>query len=69
MKLFEINIEGRLNFDSHANKVLNKANNKYHALARVCNLIDINKGRILMNAFIISQFSIVSQSCCKQQNK
>ena len=57
MKLLGINIEGRLNFDSHVNTLLSKANKKYHALARVCNYMDINKRRLLMNAFIISQFS------------
>ena len=57
VKLLGINIEGRLNFDSHVNTLLSKANKKYHALARVCNYMDINKRRLLMNAFIISQFS------------
>ena len=37
VKLLGINLESRLNFDYHVNTLLNKANKKYHALARVCN--------------------------------
>ena len=39
------------------NTLLNKANKKYHALARVCNYMNTNKRRVLMKAFITSQFS------------
>ena len=35
VKLLEANLEGRLNFDFHKNKLLKKASKKYHALARV----------------------------------
>ena len=52
-----VNLEGRLNFDFHVNTLLKKASKKYHALARVCNHINKKKRRILMNAFITSQFS------------
>ena len=37
VKLLGINIESRPNFDYLMNILLNKANRKYHALARVCN--------------------------------
>ena len=47
-----VNLEGRLNFDFHVNTLLKKASKKYHALAR-----EQKKRRILMNAFITSQFS------------
>ena len=57
VKLLGVNIEGRLNFDYHLNTLLKKANKKYHALARVCNYMDIKKQRVLMKAFITSQFS------------
>ena len=57
VKLLGINIEGRLNFDFHVNTLLSKANKKYHALARVCNYMDTKKRQMLVNAFIISQFS------------
>ena len=39
------------------NTLLKKANKKYHALARVCNYMDTKKRRVLMKAFITSQFS------------
>ena len=35
VQLLGINLESRLNFDYHVNTLLNKANKKYHALARV----------------------------------
>ena len=43
VKLFGINLEKRLNFDYHVNTLLNKANKKYHDLARVCNYMNSNK--------------------------
>ena len=57
VKLLGTNLESRLNFDYHVNTLLNKANKKYHALARVCNHVNTNKRRVLMKAFITSQFS------------
>ena len=45
------------NFDFHVNTLLKKASKKYHALARVYNYMNKKKRRILMNAFITSQFS------------
>ena len=57
VKLLRINLESRLNFDYHVNTILNKANEKYHALARVCNCMNTNKRRVRMKAFITSQFS------------
>ena len=56
-KLLGVNIEGRLNFDYHVNTLLKKANKKYHALARVYNYMDTKVQRVLMKAFITSQFS------------
>ena len=35
-----VNLEGRLNFDFHANTLLKKASKKCHALARVCNYMN-----------------------------
>ena len=52
-----INLESRLNFDYHVNKLLNKANKKHHALARVSKYMNTNKQRVLMKAFITSQLS------------
>ena len=47
----------KVDFDYHLNALLKKANKKYHALTRVCNYMDTKKRRVLMKAFITSQFS------------
>ena len=60
VKLLGVNFEGTLNFDYHVNTLLKKANKKYHVLTRVCNYMDRKKLRVLMNAFITSQFSYCS---------
>ena len=57
VKLLGVNLEGRLNFDFHMSTLLKKASKKDHAFTRVCNYINKHKRRILMNAFITSQFS------------
>ena len=57
VKLLRINLESRLNFDYHVNTLSNKVNKKYHALAKMCNYMNTNKRRVLMKAFITSQFS------------
>ena len=40
VKLFRVNLEGRLHFDFHVNTLLKKSSKKYHALARVCNYMN-----------------------------
>ena len=57
VKLLGINLESRLNFDYRVYTLLNKANKKYHALARMSNYMNTNKRRVLIKAFITSQFS------------
>ena len=52
-----MNFQDRLNFDYLVNILLKRASKKYHALARVRNYMDTKKRRVLMNAFITSQFS------------
>ena len=54
VKLLGINLERRLNFDYHVDTLLNKANKKYHASARLCNYMNTNKRQVLMKAFIKS---------------
>ena len=56
VKLLGVNTEGRHNSDYHVNTLSKKANKKYHALSRVCNYMDTRKRRVLMKAFITSQF-------------
>ena len=60
VKLLGVRIDGRLDFDYHVNQICKKASEKIHALSRVCKYMDQNKWRMLMKAFIISQFSYCS---------
>ena len=57
VKLLWVNFEGRLNFGYHVNTLLKKASKKYQALVREFNYMDTKKRRVLLNAFITSQFS------------
>ena len=56
VKLLGIKIDNDLNFKEHILDLCNKANLKLHALARVSHLMDQRKLRILMKAFVESQF-------------
>ena len=57
VKLLGLNFGGSHNFDYHVNTLFQKANKKYHALARVCSYMGTKKRHVLMKAFTISQFS------------
>ena len=57
VKLLGIHIDNRLNFDYHVSQLCKKASKKLHALARIFKYVETSKRRILVNAFIISQFS------------
>ena len=56
-KLLGITIDSKLSFDEHVNKLCKTASQKLHALARVACYMDTAKWKIVMNAFISSQFS------------
>ena len=53
-KLLGITINSALNFDTHVNNLCKKANQKFHALARLSNYMDKDKLRLIMKAFITS---------------
>ena len=55
-KLLGVVIDKKLNFETHISKLCKKAGNKLSALARVSGYMDTNKLKILMRAFVISQF-------------
>ena len=57
VKLLGINIDNTLSFDYHITQLCKVASKKLHALARICKCMDIPKRKLLMNAFISSQFS------------
>ncbi len=55
-KLLGVTIDSKLNFNEHVSKLCKHASAKLHALARVSNYMKIDKLRVLMKAFIESQF-------------
>ena len=56
VKLLGITLDNKLNFNEHVSNICKKASQKLHALARISNFMCQNKLRILMKAFIESQF-------------
>ena len=57
VKVLGIHLNNDLNFDYHVNQLCKKASKKLHALDRIAKYMDINNRRILMKAFVSSQFS------------
>ena len=56
VKLLGITIDNKLKFGEHVSKLCKKASQKIHALARISNFMSQDKLRIIMKAFIESQF-------------
>ena len=56
-KLLGVVIDQKLNFKQHLNTVCLKASQKLHALARASTYMPKEKTRMVMRAFIMSQFS------------
>ena len=56
VKLLGIKIDNELKFTEHVTDICKKANVKLHALARISYFMDKDKLRVLMKAFILSQF-------------
>ena len=54
VKLLGIKLDNKLDFNDHITNICKKANSKLHALARVSNLMNKDKLRILMKAFMES---------------
>ena len=55
-KVFGVYFDSKLDFEFHIDKLCKKANQKLHALARVSSYMSCRQKKILMNAFITSQF-------------
>ena len=55
--LLGILIDNQLYFDIHITGLCKKASNKLNALARISSFIDLDKRKVLMRAFFLSQFS------------
>ena len=56
-KLLVITLDKHLDFKSHVNSLCKKARQKLHALAHISSYVDVEKLTIVMNAFVVSQFS------------
>ena len=50
-------IDNKLNFNEHVSKLCKKGNQKLHALARISKYTSKDKLRLMMRAFITSQFN------------
>jgi hypothetical protein len=57
VKLLGVKIDNMLYLDEHVSDICNKVSKKIHALTRISNLMDKDKLKLIMNAFIESQFS------------
>ena len=60
VNLLGIKIDNKLNFNEHISTICKKVSLKLHVLARVSHFMDQEKLRLLMKAFIESQFSYCS---------
>ena len=57
VKLLGITLNNNLKFDKHVSNICSKANRKLSTLARVAKFLPFKKRRILLKAFIESQFT------------
>ena len=63
VKLLGITLDNDLTFNMHVSKLCKKASQKVHALSRVCHYMTISQRRIIMKAFIESQFGYCPLVC------
>ena len=56
VKLLGVTLDSKLNFNEHVSNICKKASQKIHALARISNYMCQEKLRVVMKAFIESQF-------------
>ena len=57
VKLLGVTVDNKLSFEPHLNLVCKKVSQKLHALPRVSKFISKKKLRVIIKAFILSQFS------------
>ena len=55
-KILGVNFDNKLTFHDHVSELCKKASKKLHALSRISHYMNINKRRVIMKAFIDSQF-------------
>ena len=71
-KLLGLIIDKNLNFSEHISTICKKVSAKVTALARMVKIIPLEKKRVLMKAFIESQFSycpLIWMFCSRKLNK
>ena len=71
VKMLGITIDNGLNFNEHVTKLCKKASQKLHALSRICNYMTVEQRRVIMKAFIQSQFGycpLVWMFCSRRLN-
>ena len=56
-KFLGVRFDSKPTFDAHTNDICKKAGFKLNALARITPYMDLNKKRLLLNAFFMSQFN------------
>ena len=57
VKLLSVTIDRELKFKKLVQSIYSKAGKKLNALARLCTILSFNKRKVLMNAFVMSQFA------------
>ena len=62
-KVLGVHFDSKLDFEFHIDKLCKKASQKLHALARVSSYMSCRQKKIIMNAFITSQFGYCSLIC------
>ena len=55
-KVLGVYFDNKLNFECHLGKLCKRASQKFHALVRVSSFMSCRQKKIIMNAFITSQF-------------
>ena len=71
VKLLGTLIDRELRFENHTTIICKKAGKKLNALTRLCNILPAHKRRVLMKAFVMSQFSfspLLSMFCDRSLN-
>ena len=71
-KLLGLTIDKNLNFNEHVHNICKKASQKVFALSRVAKFLPFYKKRLLLKAFIESQFSycpLVWMFCSREANR
>ena len=63
-KILGVYFDNKLNFKTHITKIWKKAGQKLHALARMSNYMSCRQRKIIMNAFIKSQFGYCPLLVC-----